>query len=73
MTMKEQAERAAGDLVAQLARKIDEVLTPLLPAGVPCALVDFPNYPNVGDSASWLGELEWLRRSRHPIVYACDL
>jgi pyruvyl transferase EpsO len=68
-----QEERAAADLVARLSRTIDEVLAPLLPAGVPCALVDFPNYPNVGDSAIWLAELEWLRRGRHPIVYACDL
>jgi exopolysaccharide biosynthesis predicted pyruvyltransferase EpsI len=50
-----------------------EVLGELLPPGVPCALVDFPNHANVGDSAIWLGERALLRRMGVPVVYTCDL
>jgi pyruvyl transferase EpsO len=37
-----------------------------------CALVDFPNHWNVGDSAIWLGELEILRYLGIRVVYICD-
>jgi pyruvyl transferase EpsO len=59
--------------VRDLGREIDAVLGSLLPPGVPCALLDFPNHPNVGDSAIWLGETEWLRRHGNPVVYVCEL
>ena len=32
--------------------------------GEPYALVDFPDHPNVGDSAIWLGEIALLRFQR---------
>jgi pyruvyl transferase EpsO len=38
-----------------------------------CALVDFPNHPNVGDSAIWLGEKAALQRLGCAVSYACDL
>jgi exopolysaccharide biosynthesis predicted pyruvyltransferase EpsI len=59
-------------IVNDLAARIDDALEPLLPRGTRCALLDFPNHSNVGDSAIWLGELEWLRRRGGEIVYACD-
>jgi exopolysaccharide biosynthesis predicted pyruvyltransferase EpsI len=59
-------------IVNTLAARIDAVLKPLLPPGTRCALLDFPNYSNVGDSAIWLGEIAWLQRSGVEIVYACD-
>ena len=37
------------------------------------ALVDFPNHPNVGDSAIWLGELAILRDRGIEVVYVCDV
>ncbi len=40
---------------------IHETLAPLIPRGAPLALVDFPNHSNVGDSAIWLGEEQYLR------------
>jgi pyruvyl transferase EpsO len=40
---------------------------------MPLALVDFPNHPNVGDSAIWLGEAEWLRSNANVRRYVCDL
>jgi exopolysaccharide biosynthesis predicted pyruvyltransferase EpsI len=36
------------------------------------ALVGFPNHPNVGDSAIWLGERAWLRLAGHRLVYCAD-
>ena len=62
-----------NDLIAELATKLDDILAPLLPVGKPCALLDFPAYANVGDSAIWLGEIEYLRKRKVPIVYACDI
>src|SRR5690349_9799511 len=60
------------DVVGDLARAIDDRLGRLLAPGTPCALLDFPNHANVGDSAIWLGETARLRRHGVEIVYACD-
>jgi exopolysaccharide biosynthesis predicted pyruvyltransferase EpsI len=51
---------------------IDRALRPLLPPGSRCALLDFPNYANVGDNAIWLGELAYLRQAGVEIVYRSD-
>lgn len=61
------------EVIGSLTKKIDEVLQPLLPDGSSCALLDFPNHSNVGDSAIWLGEKAYLRRHEVRIVYSCDL
>jgi pyruvyl transferase EpsO len=58
--------------VASLRRQIDEVLRPLVPEGAACALLTFPNFANVGDSAIWLGQVRWLERRGCRIVYACE-
>ncbi len=60
-------------LVASLRARLDEVLDPLLADVSRCALVDFPNYPNVGDSAIWLGERAFLRDRGIDVVYVCDV
>ena len=60
-----------GELINSLSKKIDDVLHLLIPSGVPCALLEFPDYANAGDSAIWLGEREWLRRNGNPVVYTC--
>ena len=66
-------ETTRGSAIADdLAARIDQVLEPLLAGETRCALLDFPNYSNVGDSAIWLGETEWLRRRGVEVVYACD-
>ena len=39
---------------------------------VPCALIDYPNHANVGDSAIWLGEIAFLAHRRTSPVYCCD-
>lgn len=63
--------RFAADL-AHLKRMISSGLNDYVPEETPCALVDFPNHNNSGDSAIWLGELSYLRfRSAIP-KYVCD-
>jgi pyruvyl transferase EpsO len=65
--------RGDQDLLASLARTIDEVLDPLVPREGAVALVDFPRTPNVGDSLIWLGTIAWLARSgRGAPRYACS-
>lgn len=59
--------------VEKLRSDLAAVLDPLV-AGVSAgALLDFPSYPNVGDSLIWLGEREYLRRKGIDIVYTCDV
>jgi exopolysaccharide biosynthesis predicted pyruvyltransferase EpsI len=62
----------AQNVIFFLSKKIHEVLQTLIPRGAPCALLDFPNYSNPGDSAIWLGQTKWLRQNNNSIVYACD-
>jgi exopolysaccharide biosynthesis predicted pyruvyltransferase EpsI len=64
---------ARPDLLAQLRQQVVSVLDELVPQGTQCALVDFPNFSNVGDSAMWLGERALLREARVSIVYVCDV
>lgn len=45
----------------RLARAAHDSLAALLPAGSTCALLDFPDHSNVGDSAIWLGERAFAR------------
>jgi len=71
--MQRQNTDSGRQLAAALGQEIDAVLGACLPPGSPCALLDFPNHANVGDSAIWLGETDWLRRKGHPVVYSCDL
>lgn len=63
-------KKSADQLVGELARHFARVLDAVLPAGK-LALVDFPDHSNVGDSAIWLGEMAYLRRSgRLPAYYS---
>lgn len=63
------------DVIERLQRLINAALAPSLPvlqAG-PYALLDMPDYSNVGDSAIWAGEMAWLRRNvgKDP-SYVCE-
>lgn len=49
-----------GESVANLKRVIDRVLQPMIGRYSVGAMIDFPNYSNVGDSAIYLGQLAWL-------------
>lgn len=55
-----------------LLEQIHSTLGPLIPSGVPLALLDFPNHSNVGDSAIWLGERLYLGRQGMRVTYTCS-
>jgi exopolysaccharide biosynthesis predicted pyruvyltransferase EpsI len=58
--------------VRSAQEQIDRMLRPLVPLDAPLLLLDYPNFPNVGDSAIWVGEIEWLKRVGARIAYASD-
>jgi pyruvyl transferase EpsO len=64
---------SGAELPADLRRRAFEAVRPLLDPGAPCALLDFPNHTNVGDSAIWLGELALLPAlGARYLRYTCD-
>ena len=65
------AGRPAPEVIARLRSRLMEQLARCVPAG-PVSLVDFPNHPNVGDSAIWLGEHRALGELGATIVHSCE-
>jgi pyruvyl transferase EpsO len=63
----------SGSPVASLGARVRQTVGALVPEGMPCAVLDFPNYANVGDSAIWLGGLACLRAIGARVVYTADL
>lgn len=59
-------------MIVSLEQRIGDVLKPLVPPKKKCALLDFPNHGNVGDSAIWLGEKAFLRSINASVVYTSD-
>ena len=59
--------------LVDLTEKIDGVLRQVIPANEPCALLDHPDHPNVGDSAIWLGERRFLRSHGIKMRYSCSV
>jgi pyruvyl transferase EpsO len=63
----------ARTAVLALRARLEATLAPSLAGVRRCALVDFPNYSNVGDSAIYLGELACLRALGVPRPrFICD-
>ena len=60
-------------LITQLRTAVEDTLRSLLAASTRVALLDFPAYSNVGDSAIWLGERAVLRALGRRVVYAADI
>jgi pyruvyl transferase EpsO len=58
-------------LAEKLRQELLTTLETLQLRGRRVALLDFPHYPNVGDSAIWLGEQVVLRKLGARTVYAC--
>jgi pyruvyl transferase EpsO len=50
-----------------------DALLSLVRPGEQCVLLDYPNYPNVGDNAIWLGQIRILRLAGIRIVSIGDL
>jgi exopolysaccharide biosynthesis predicted pyruvyltransferase EpsI len=64
----------AREAVEALRSRLHETLRPLLASVERVALIDFPNTPNVGDSAIFLGELAALESLGVPRPrFICDL
>lgn len=61
-TMTEIPSKDSRTLITELQSEIDRVIGPHLEGVENFALVDFPNHPNVGDSAIWLGEETYLEK-----------
>ncbi|HWP59920.1 MAG TPA: polysaccharide pyruvyl transferase family protein [Candidatus Acidoferrales bacterium] len=59
--------------ITRLSGAAREVVVNFVPPGSACALLDFPDHANVGDSAIWLGEKALLKSIGARIVYECDL
>jgi pyruvyl transferase EpsO len=60
-------------LVGALAAELERTLRPLLAGARRVALLDYPAYPNVGDSAIWLGQLALLSALGVRPAYRADL
>jgi len=71
---KSAPQEANKTIIRQLRQEIDRSLDGELEGVRSVALVDFPDHPNVGDSAIYLGEITWLR-ARHGITpdYVCTV
>ncbi len=59
-------------LIRRLGAQVAGALADELDGVEQIALVDFPNHPNVGDSAIWLGEIAAIRSLGVRVAYACD-
>jgi pyruvyl transferase EpsO len=55
-----------------LADRVRAILDPLLAGATECALLDFQNHGNVGDSAIWLGEVAYLEAIGCRIRHVCS-
>lgn len=66
--------QANTPVIARQSALLDELYRRHTALGGDYALLDFPNHPNVGDSAIWAGEVVLLRRAtgREP-SYVCEL
>lgn len=74
MTANHDFATRPDDLIRSLQSRITNSLLAAIGTGTrDVALLDFPNYSNVGDSAIWLGQVEFLRVARLRSVYGCDL
>ncbi len=62
------------NLISRMQGTIDDVLKPLIgELNSPLVLLDYPNHPNVGDSAIWLGECIFVEKCGiKNNIYMCD-
>lgn len=63
----------AAPVIARIQAAIRQTLAAVIPAG-PVAMVDYPDFSNVGDSAIWLGQSLYLQRERRARpAYCCSI
>lgn len=73
-------EKERLKIVARLREPLHAVFTKeILKESTRVFLLDFPDHANAGDSAIWLGEVEFLKRAQHRVAHfscrcrACNL
>lgn len=72
-TMATTSDQSAAAVIRAQAELLRSEIAKLLPHGTAYALVDFPSYSNVGDSAIWIGGLKLLTQAAgQPPRYVCD-
>jgi len=59
------------EVITELQEWIGRVILPLIPPGKPVVLLDYPDHPNVGDQAIWLGEKIFFAQNNINIAYEC--
>jgi exopolysaccharide biosynthesis predicted pyruvyltransferase EpsI len=59
--LRKPPHRPAQDIILRLQNRIRTELAPYTAGLNDFALLDFPNYSNVGDSAIWLGEIAYFK------------
>jgi pyruvyl transferase EpsO len=57
----------------EMRERVHRMLEPLIDRSLPVALIDFPRYANVGDSAIWAGQTRFLASLGIRPTYTCDL
>lgn len=62
MSQLKNQKKSTSTIITSLRETINSVLSDLIAESDCFALLDFPNYDNVGDSAIFLGEMEYLHR-----------
>lgn len=70
------AHEAAGsaDILADVRNELTRTWAHVLPSpGARVALLDFPDYGNVGDSGIWLGERRTLSHLGIDVAYSCSI
>jgi len=60
------------EVIGRLQAEIDKALR-WITLDETFALLDFPDHPNVGDSAIWLGELAFFAKAGRQPAYVCSL
>jgi pyruvyl transferase EpsO len=62
----------ASDFVGLYAQQLRDAFAPLIPRDRASALIDFPDSPNCGEHAIWLGQKRLLSELGIPIAYECS-
>ncbi len=62
----------ASDFVGHYAQQLRDAFAPLIPRDRASALIDFPDSPNCGEHAIWLGQKRLLSELGIPIAYECS-
>ncbi len=72
MMRSPEGEAGRKKTITALGQQVRQAVAALVPRGSRVALLDFPDYGNVGDSMIWLGQLAALRAAGASVAYAAS-